>query len=78
MDFPRAQAILHSISQRESQYRHSHLANHVHAFVVLYAEVTAVSGNVDIDVAVELNASVEAISAAMLTCNQSNICSHSH
>ena len=42
------------------------------------AEVTAVSGNVDIALAVELIASVEAVLAAMLTCRQNNIRSHSH
>jgi hypothetical protein len=34
--------------------------------------MSAVSGNVDIAVAVELIASVEAVLAAMLTCSQSN------
>ena len=77
-DFPRAQAIVHSISQIESQYRHSHLANNGPALAVAYAEVSSVSGNVDTAVAVELIASVEAVLAAMLTCSQSNIRSHSH
>ena len=77
-DFPRAQAIFHSIFRLESQYRHSHLAKNGPALAVGYAEVTAVSGNVDIAVAVELIASVEAVLAAMLTCSQSNIHSHSH
>ena len=75
-DFPRAQAIFHSISRLESQYRHSHLANNGPALAVAYAEVTAVSGNVDIAIAVELIASVEAVLATMLTCIQSNIRSH--
>ena len=77
-DFPRAQAIFQSISRLESQYRHSHLANNGPALAVAYVEVTAGSGNVDITVAVELIASVEAVLAAMLTCSQSNIRSHSH
>ena len=77
-DFPQAQAIFHSISRLESQYRHSHLANHGPALVVAYAEVTALSGNIDIAVAVKLIASVEAVLAAMLTCTQCHICSHSH
>ena len=46
--------------------------------LVAYVEVTAVSGKVDIAVAVESNASVEAVLATMLTCSQSNIRSHSH
>jgi len=54
------------------------LANNGPALAVAYAEVTAVSGNVDIAVAVELIASVETVLAAMLTCSQSNIRSHSH
>ena len=62
-----------STSQLESQYRHSHIAKVGPALTVAYAEVTTVSGNVDIDVAVELIASVEAVLAAMLTCSQSNI-----
>ena len=70
--------INNNISRLESQYRPSHLANHGLALVVAYAEVTAVSGNVDIAVAVELIASVEAVLAAMLTCSQSNIHSHGH
>ena len=45
-DFPRAQAILHSISRLKSQYRHSHLAYNRPALAVAYAEVTAVSGKV--------------------------------
>ena len=60
-DFPRAQAIFHSISRLESQYRHSHLANNGPALAVAYAEVTAVSGNIDIAVGVELIAYVEAV-----------------
>ena len=76
--FPRAQVIFHSISRLESQYRHSHVANPGLALVVEYTEVTAVSGNVDIVVAVELIASLEAVLAAMLTCSQSNIHSHGH
>ena len=75
-DFPRAQAIFHSISQLKSQYKHSHLAINGPALAVEYAVVTAVSGNVDITKAVELNASVEAVLAAMLTCSQSKIHSH--
>ena len=51
-NFPRAQAIFHSISRLESKYRYSHLANNGPALAVAYAEVTAVSGNVDIAVAV--------------------------
>ena len=74
----RVQAIFHSISQLESQYRHSHLANNGPVLAVAYAEVTAVSGNVDIAVAIELIASVETVLAAMLTCSQSNLRSHSH
>ena len=62
----------------ESQYRHSHLANNGPAIAVAYAEVIKVSDNVYIAVAVELIASVEAVLAAMLTCSQSNIHSHSH
>ena len=54
------------------------LANHGPALVVAYAEVTSVSGDLDISVAVELIASVEAVLTAMLTCSQNNICSHSH
>ena len=77
-DFPRAQAIFHSISRLESQYRHSHLANNGLALSVAYAEVTAVYGSVDIALAVQLIASAEAVLAAMLTCSQSNIRSHSH
>ena len=77
-DFPKAQTIFHSISRLESQYRHSNLANNGPALAVVYAEVTAVSGNVDIAVAVELIASVEAVLAAMFTCSQRNIRSHSH
>ena len=76
--FPRAQAIFHSISRFESQYRHSHLANNGPALAVAYAEVAAVSGNVDIAVSVKLIASVETVLAAMLTCSRSNIRSHSH
>ena len=41
------------------QYRHSHLANNGPALAVAYAEVTAVSDNVDIAVPVEFIASVE-------------------
>ena len=48
------------------------------ALAIADAEVTAVSGNVNITVAVELIASVETVIAAMLTCSQSNIRSHSH
>ena len=59
--FPRAQAIFHSIFQLESQYRHSHLANNGPDLAVAYAEVTAVSVNLDIAAAVELIASVEAV-----------------
>ena len=77
-DFPRAQATFHSISRLKSQYRQSHLANNWHALAVAYDEVIAVSGNVDIAVAVELIASVEAVLAAMLTCSQGNIHSQSH
>ena len=77
-EIPRAKAIFQSISRLESQYRHSHLANNGPALAVAYAEVTAVSGNLDIAVAVELIASVETVLAAMLTCSQSNIRSHSH
>ena len=77
-DFPRAQAIFHSISRLESQYRHSHLPNNGPALAVAYAEVTAVSGNVDIAVAVKLIASVETVLAAILTCSQSSIHSYSH
>ena len=51
-DFLRAQTIFHRISRLESQYRHSHLANNRPALAVGYAEVTAVSGNVDIAIAV--------------------------
>ena len=75
MDFPRAEAILHSISQLESQYRHSHLPNNGPAAAVAYAEVAA---NEDPAVAVELIASVEAVLAAMLTCSYGNSRSHSH
>ena len=77
-DFLRGLAIFHSISWLKSQYRCSHLANHGPALEVAYAEVTVVSENVDIAVAVELIASVEAVLAAMLSCSQSNICSHSN
>ena len=48
------------------------------ALAVAYADVTAVSGNVDIAVAVELIASVDTVLASMLTCSQSNIRSHGH
>ena len=51
-DFPRAQAIFHSISRLKSQYRRSHLANNGPVAAVAYAALTAVPGNVDIDVAV--------------------------
>ena len=77
-DFPRDQAIFHSKSQLESQYKHSHLDNNGPALAIAYAEVTAVSGNVDIAIAVELIASVEAVLAAILTCSQSNIHNNSH
>ena len=77
-DFPRDQAIFHSKSQLESQYKHSHLANNGTALAIAYTEVIAVSVNVDNATAVELIASVEAVLAAMLTCSQSTIQSHSH
>ena len=51
-DFPMAQAIFHSISQLESQYRHSHLPNNGPAAAVAYAAVTAVAANIDPAVAV--------------------------
>ena len=66
-DFPRAQAIFNSISRLESQYRHSHLPNNGSAAAVAYAAVTAVAANVDVAVAVKLDASVQKVSAAMLT-----------
>jgi hypothetical protein len=47
-----AQAIFHSISQLESQYRHSHLPNNGPAAAVAYAAVTAVAANIDPAVAV--------------------------
>ena len=75
---PGAHAIFHSISQLKSQYRRSHLAIDGPAAAVACAAVTAVSGNVDIGVAVELVASVEAVLAAMLTCSRSKSLSHSH
>ena len=78
MDFPRAEAILHSISQLESQYRHSHLPNNGPAAAVAYAAVTEVIATIDPAVAVELIASVEAVLAAMLTCSYGNSRSHSH
>ena len=62
----------------ESQYRHSHLTNNGPNLAVAYAEVTAVSGNVHIVVAIELITSVETVLAAMLTCSQSHIRSHNH
>ena len=65
-DFPRAQAIFNSISRLESQYRHSHLASNGPALAVAYAEVTAISGNADIALAVELIASVEAVFCPLL------------
>ena len=43
-----------------------------------YAAVTAKADNVDAAVAVELDASVEEVLAAMLTCGHSNSHSHSH
>ena len=46
------QAIFHSISRLESQYRHSHLANNGPAAAIAYAAVTEVAGNVDPAVAV--------------------------
>ena len=49
---PRAQAIFHSISRLESQYRHSPLAYDGPALAVAYAEVTEVSGNVYIAISV--------------------------
>ena len=63
-DFPRAQIIFHSISRLESQYRHSHLANNGHALAVAYAEVIAVSGNVDIALAV-----VDCFCRSCISCN---------
>ena len=77
-DFQRAQAIFHSISRLESQYGLSHLANNGPALAEAYAEVTAVSGILDIAVAIELIASVETVLAAMMTCSRSNIRSHSY
>ena len=65
-------------SRLESQYRHFHLAKNGPALAEAYAEVTAVSGNEDIAVAVKLIASVETVLTAMLTCSQSTIRSYSH
>ena len=67
--FPKGSAYVSQYIRLESQYRHSHLANNGPALAVAYAEVTAVSGNVDIAVAVELIDSVETVLAAMLTCS---------
>ena len=78
MNFPGVKVIFHSISRLASLYRHSHLANNGPASAVAYFELTAVSDNVNIALAVELIDSVEAVLAAMLTCSQSNIRSHSH
>ena len=78
-DFPRAQAIFHRISRLESQYRHSQLPNNGSAAaIVVDAVIAVVACNLNLAVAVELIASVEAVFAAMLTCSQSNIPSHSH
>ena len=84
-DFPRAQAIFHrislllslystQISQFKSQYRHSHLLKNGSAAVVSYVAVTAVGANVNVAVAVELDAWVEKV----LACNHSKSSSHSH
>ena len=78
LDFPRAQAIFHSISWIKSQYRHSHLPNDEHAAAVVYNVVTAVAANVDAAVAVDLIASVERVISAMLTHRHSNSSSHSN
>ena len=72
MDFPRAQAIFHSISRLESQYRHSHLPNNGFAVEVANAAVSAVAANEDPALAVKLIASVEEVFAAMVTRSHSN------
>ena len=78
MDFPRAQAIIHSISQLGSHYRHSQLPNNRFATAVAYAAATTVATNEDHVLAVKLIASVKEILAAMVTHSHSNSHRHSH
>ena len=58
MDFPRAQVTYNSLSRLKSQYRHSLLHNNIPPAAVAYA---AVAANVNADIAVELDASVEEV-----------------
>ena len=67
-DFPRAQAIFHSISYLKSQCNHSRLTYNGPAAAVAYAAVSVVAANEDSAVAVEFFCLVEAVLAAMLQC----------
>ena len=77
-EIPWDQAIFHSISRLESQYKHSHQPNNGSPAAVAYAAVTAVTANIDAPVPLKLVASLEEIIAAMLTRSKRNSHSHSH
>ena len=76
-DFPRSQALFHSISRLASQYRHSHSPNNGFAAAVAYAAVPTVAAKENHALPVKLIASVEEVLAAMVTLSHSNSSSQS-